>query len=56
MDNSAAVYDILCNEEAWQWDVFDGHNLVFYRDGTGEVRAFKKSHLYAYPQLLFAHR
>ncbi|KAJ7878583.1 hypothetical protein B0H14DRAFT_1636541 [Mycena olivaceomarginata] len=40
MDNSAAVYDILCNEEAWQWDVFDGHNLVFHRDGTGEITSW----------------
>ncbi|KAJ7334962.1 hypothetical protein DFH08DRAFT_813991 [Mycena albidolilacea] len=37
MDKSPAVYDILCNEEAWQWDTFDRHNLVFHRDGTGEA-------------------
>jgi hypothetical protein len=37
MDRSASVYDILCNEEAWHWDTYDGHKLVFYRDGTGEV-------------------
>ncbi|KAJ7875464.1 hypothetical protein B0H13DRAFT_1009588 [Mycena leptocephala] len=37
MDRSASVYDILCNEEAWHWDTYDGHKLVFYRDGTGEI-------------------
>ncbi|KAJ7878579.1 hypothetical protein B0H14DRAFT_2567266 [Mycena olivaceomarginata] len=36
MDNSAAIYDVLCNEEAWHWDTYDGHKLVFHRDGTGE--------------------
>ncbi|KAJ7149768.1 hypothetical protein C8R43DRAFT_1236360 [Mycena crocata] len=37
MDNAAKVYDVLCEEEAWRWDTDDGHKLVFYRDGTGEI-------------------
>ncbi|KAJ7629677.1 hypothetical protein DFH06DRAFT_1225102 [Mycena polygramma] len=38
MDNlTAAVCHVLCNEEAWHWDTYDGHKLVFHRDGTGEI-------------------
>ncbi|KAF7332822.1 Epoxide hydrolase [Mycena venus] len=40
MDNSAAVYNILCNEEAWHWDTDDGHKLVFHHDGTGEITSW----------------
>ncbi|KAJ7692132.1 hypothetical protein B0H17DRAFT_879795, partial [Mycena rosella] len=28
---------VLCDEESWHWDTYDGHKLVFYRDGTGEI-------------------
>ncbi|KAJ7471019.1 hypothetical protein FB451DRAFT_1135290 [Mycena latifolia] len=37
MDKAAAVCNVLCDEEAWHWDTYDGHKLVFYRDGTGEI-------------------
>jgi hypothetical protein len=43
MDNSAAVYDVLSNVEAWHWETYDGHKLVFHRDhGTGEVRGLHR--------------
>ncbi|KAJ6578045.1 hypothetical protein B0H19DRAFT_574239 [Mycena capillaripes] len=37
MDNSEVVTKVLCDEESWHWDTYDGHKLVFYRDGTGEI-------------------
>ncbi|KAF8156276.1 hypothetical protein K438DRAFT_1777521 [Mycena galopus ATCC 62051] len=43
MDSSAAtaaVYSVLCSEKAWHWDTDDGHNLIFYRDGTGEITSW----------------
>ncbi|KAJ6524245.1 hypothetical protein DFH09DRAFT_824032, partial [Mycena vulgaris] len=31
---------MLCDEEAWHWDTYDGHKLVFNRDGTGEITSW----------------
>ncbi|KAF8151253.1 hypothetical protein K438DRAFT_1778770 [Mycena galopus ATCC 62051] len=37
---TAAVYSVLCSEKAWHWNTDDGHNLIFYRDGTGEITSW----------------
>ncbi|KAJ7788244.1 hypothetical protein B0H14DRAFT_2536833 [Mycena olivaceomarginata] len=48
MNNSAAVYDVLCNEEAWHWDTYDGHKLIFHRDGTGEITSWAELNMWIF--------
>ncbi|KAJ7146729.1 hypothetical protein C8R44DRAFT_898898 [Mycena epipterygia] len=40
MENLAVLLNVLCDEEAWHWDTYDGHKLVCYRDGTGEITSW----------------
>ncbi|KAJ7692575.1 hypothetical protein B0H17DRAFT_1330739 [Mycena rosella] len=28
---------LLCSQDQWLWDPYDGHRLIFYPDGTGEM-------------------
>ncbi|KAJ6562139.1 hypothetical protein B0H19DRAFT_1068816 [Mycena capillaripes] len=28
---------LLCSQKEWLWDAYDGHRLIFYPDGTGEI-------------------
>ncbi|KAK7055905.1 hypothetical protein R3P38DRAFT_1370950 [Favolaschia claudopus] len=48
MDNTATLCDILCAEEAWHWDTYDGHKLIFHRDGTGVITSHAELNIWIY--------
>ncbi|KAJ7183591.1 hypothetical protein C8R46DRAFT_884346 [Mycena filopes] len=46
MDNLEAVYSVLCDEESWHWDDYEGHKLIFHTDGTGEITSLAEMHVW----------